>query len=173
MALQPVHSQVEPTGMTNQSFAPDGFPHLAQDAFDFLIHQYGYRLQEAGEHRVVWRSDKAEVAVEFDERARELDVLLRPRSLSHAGVLRTLRGDRTTPLGLADIASWRGARDVLKRLPVTVEPLDLLPARLEEMAQALRSVADPLLRGETREILAADRHMMEHARRMTRQFGRR
>jgi hypothetical protein len=149
------------------------FERLAREAFAFLINDYGYAFAGGNRRRARWHSRKVDVTVHFDERSRELEVLLRPRALTRAGVLRVLKGDGGTPLSLADVAAWRRARAVLERLPAIVDQPELLAQRLGELAGALRDMGDPLLRAESQEFLAADRHVAEHAGRMTREFGRR
>jgi hypothetical protein len=156
-----------------QSSWTSDFPRLAREAFDFLIEEYGYDYVGGDERTVVWRSRSVEVSVQLDVQSREVDVLLRPRTLTRAGILRALKGDRATPLSLGDIAAWREAAYVLERLPGIVDPPAVLPQRLKELAESLRNVGDPLLRGEMQNFRAADRHITEHAARMTREFGRR
>ena len=149
------------------------FRRQASEAFSFLARDYDYALAEEDETRVIWRSSKVQVTVQWDLRSYELDILLRPLSVTPAGAFRTLKGDGRIELSLSDLASWKEAEEVLVQLPAVVESSTELPPALTQMAHWLRDLGGPLLRGSTQEFLALDRHVAKHAAAMTRHFGRR
>jgi hypothetical protein len=148
------------------------FATRAQQAFAF-VREYGYELSEANDTQVLWRSRKAEVTVRRDPRSYELEVHVRPRALTPAGALRAIKGDGAIPFSLADIAAWRAAPEALSHMSVVVENPDTLPESLAQLATWLRQLADPLLRGSSRDFWALDRSVAIRSKRVTKEFSQR
>ena len=148
------------------------FQEAAGDAFEFLVREYGYKFAGGDRQRVTWRSPRTDVAVEYDPYSAEVDVLVRPRALTVAGVLRVLKGDGSTPFTLSDIAAWGHADEVLAELPAVAENAPTLHQKLPQLAQWLRSLGDPLLRGNTTNFRELDRCVSRYSAEATRRARR-
>jgi hypothetical protein len=151
---------------------PSVFERTAEDAFDYLVRDYGYEFVGGDSRRLRWRSPKVDITVQLDPRSAELDVLVRPRATTAAGVLRRLKGDGGTPLSLSDIAAWRHADNVLARLPAVAEDSAALVRTLPELARWVRELGDPLLRGAATDFAALDRDVAKRSAQATRRFTR-
>ena len=165
-----------PTPMTRYVTGPDRarfrFPEKVRASFGFLETDYGFSAESVDESHASWTSQRVTVTVVHGSGSYELDVLIRPTPRTPAGLLRALRGDGGTPFGLRDVASWRQAADILRQMPLIVEEPDDMHDALDRLAGWTRTLADPLLRGDFRQLRALDRAVTKNDREATKRFGR-